>query len=121
MKTVPVYWASLVGLLSVMAQVITYYLRFGRWNTDSPFSDYLFFFLAGLIGGFVLIFFLNRQATRKGRWIVLTSFLLISPISTLVMLGGGVFGPLGLLLWPQIPWLVFTWLGSLLGSFVSRK
>ena len=121
MKSIPAYWALLVGLLSVLAQVITYSLRFERLNTESPFADYVFFFLAGTIGGFVLIFFLNRQPTRKGRWIVLIAFLLISPIALFLMLGGGLFGPWGLLLLPQIPWLLFTWLGSLLARFVSRK
>lgn len=121
LKPIPVYWAPGMGILSVAAQMITYYLRFGVWNAESPFSDYFFFFLAGTLGGLILIFFLNRQETRKGRWIVLAAFLLISPLSILVMLGGGVFGPLGLLIWPQIPWALFTWLGSLVGRFVSRK
>lgn len=120
MKSIPVYWAGLVGLVSVLAQMITYYLRFRRWNTESPFADYFFFFLAGTLGGFILIFFLNRQETRKGRWIVLAAFLLISPLSMLVMLGGGLFGPLGLMIWPQIPWLIFIWLASLLGRSMSR-
>ena len=119
MKSIPAYGALLVGLLSVLAQVVTYTLRFERLNTESPFADYIFFFLSGTIGGFILIFFLNRQQTRKGRWIVLIVFLLIAPISLFLMLGGGLFGPLGLLILPQIPWLLFTWLGSLLGRFLS--
>jgi hypothetical protein len=119
MKSIPAYGALLVGLLSVLAQVITYTLRFERLNTASPFADYIFFFLSGTIGGFILIFFLNRQPTRKGRWIVLIVFLLIAPISLFLMLGGGLFGPWGLLILPQIPWLLFTWLGSLLGRFLS--
>jgi len=119
MKSIPAYGALLVGLLSVLAQVVTYTLRFERLNTESPFADYIFFFLSGTIGGFILIFFLNRQQTRKGRWIVLIVFLLIAPISLFLMLGGGLFGPWGLLILPQIPWLLFTWLGSLLGRFLS--
>ena len=118
---IPFYWALGAGILSIAAQMITYYLRFGVWNIESPVSDFIFFFLTGTLGGLILIFFLNGQETRKGRWIVLAAFLLISPLSILVMLGGGVFGPLGLLIWPQIPWALFTWLGSLLGSYVSRK
>ena len=118
---IPVYWAFVLGFVAIAAQMLTYFLRFGRWNTESPFSDYVFFFLSGVLSGFILIFFLNRQETRKGRWIVLAAFLLISPLSILVMLGGGLFGPLGILMWPQIPWALFAWLGSLLGRFVSRE
>ena len=118
---IPVYWAFAVGILAIAAQLITYFLRFGRWNTESPFSDYVYFFLSGALGGTILIFFLNRHDTSKGRWMVLVAFLLISPLSILVMLGGGLFGPLGILMWPQRPWTLFAWLGSLLGRFVARK
>ena len=121
LNPIALYWALGAGILSVAAQMLTYYLRFGIWNTESPLSDYVFFLIAGILGGCILIFFLNRQESTKGRWIVLAAFLLTSPISILVMLAGGVFGPLGILIWPQIPWAVFTWLGSLLGGFVSRK
>ena len=120
MKTISAYWALLVGLLAVAAQVVTFYLRFGRWNTEATFVEYLFFFLAGALGGSILIFFLNRQTTARGRWIVLVIFLLVTPVALFLMVGGGLLGPLGILLFPQIPWALFTWLGSLLGRFVSR-
>jgi hypothetical protein len=51
---------------------------------------------------------------------VLAAFLLASPAALLMMLAGGLFGPLGILLWPQIPWALFTWIGSILGQIGSR-
>ena len=120
MKPLSPYWALLVGLLSVAAQVITYYLRFARWNAEATFIEYLFFFLAGSLGGSILLFFLNRQTSRRGRWIVLIMFLLISPLALLLMIVGGLIGLLGALLLPQIPWALFSWLGSLLSRIVSR-
>ena len=120
MKSIPAYWALLIGFLSVIAQGIYYFLRFGQWNTQSPFSDYLFFFLAGALGGLILVFFLNRQTSPRGRWIVTLMFLLISPVSLFLMLAGGLFGPFGLLLLPQVPWGLFSWLGSLLARLVPR-
>ena len=60
MKKVPLYWTLIVGLLSVAAQIVTFYVRFGRWNTDATLTEYLLFFLAGALGGWILIFFLNR-------------------------------------------------------------
>jgi len=119
-KSISAYWALGVGLLSVTAQVITYYVRFGELNTISPFSDYLFFFLSGALGGSILIFFLNRAASAATRWIVLGAFLIACPIALTMMIGGGLFGPLGVLILPQIPWVLFTWLGSLAGRFTSR-
>jgi hypothetical protein len=121
MKTISVFWSLLVGLLSVLAQVITYYVRFGRWNTDSPFVDYLFFFLAGTLGGWILVYFLNRQPSASGRRIVLFAFLLASPIALFMMVGGGLLGPLGVFLFPQIPWTLSTVFGSWAGRFVSRE
>ena len=120
MKPIPLYWALSVGLLSIAAQVLTYFLRFGRLNTQASFAEYILFFLAGSIGGAILIFFLNQQSRARARWMVLAAFLLVSPIAFLMMLGGGLFGPLGILLWPQIPWALFTWIGSLLGGARSR-
>jgi hypothetical protein len=120
-KTISVYWAFVVGLLSIVAQVITFYLRFGRWNTEATFADYLFFFLAGALGGSILIFFLNRQASVTGRWIALVGFLIASPIALFMMVGGGLLGPLGVLILPQLPWVLFIWLGSLVGKLISRR
>jgi hypothetical protein len=121
MKMFSVYWSLLVGLLSITAQVITYFVRFGRWNTESPFEDYLFFFLAGTLGGWILIFFLNRQPSAATRRIVLFAFLLASPIALTVMIGGGLFGWPGVFFLPQIPWALSTLFASWIGGFVSRR
>ena len=119
-EPISLYWALLVGLLTMVAQLITYYLRFERLNTQASLTEYLLLFLAGSLGGLILIFFLNRQPTTRGRWVVVIMFLLITPLSLFLMLGGALFGVLGLLLLPQIPWALFSWLGSLLGRLVSR-
>lgn len=121
MKKVPLYWAFIVGCFVVAAQVITFYVRFGRWNTEADLTDYLFFFLAGALGGLILIFFLNRQSSTARRWVVLVAFLLASPIALFMMLGGGLLGPLGTLIFPQIPWALFSWIGSLVGRIVSKE
>lgn len=120
MKSISASWSLVAGLLSVLGQMILYLVRFGRWNTGSTLAVYLYFFLAGTLGGLILIFMLNRQTSLKARRIVLAAFLLASPLALLLMLGGGLLGPLGLLILPQIPWALFTWLGSLLGRFISR-
>ena len=121
MKTVSYYWAMLVGLLTIVAQVVTFYLRFGRWNTDAFIVDYLIIFLAGALGGLILIYFLNRQSSSDARWIVLIAFLLASPLALFMMIGGGLLGLLGILTLPQIPWALSTWLGSLIGKRISRS
>ena len=120
LQKVSLYWALLVGLLSPAAQALEYYFRFDRWNTDATTAEYFLFFLAGALGGVILIFFMNRQASTKRRWVVLIAFLLASWIALIMMIAGGLLGPLGVLLFPQIPWALFTWIGSLVVKLVSR-
>jgi hypothetical protein len=119
-KNVPFYWAFIIGLLVVVAQVVTFYVRFGRWNTDAFFVDYLLIFIAGALGGLILIYFQNRQPSADARFIVLIAFLLASPLALIMMIAGGLIGVFGILLFPQIPWALFTWVGSLLARIVSR-
>lgn len=109
------YWSPLVGLLTVAVQVVTFYVRFGRPNTDAAFVDYLLFFIAGTLGGLILVHFLNKQDTTAKRWGVLIAFLLVTPLAMLFMLGGGLLGWFGVILFPQIPWALMTWIASLLG------
>lgn len=120
-KKIPFQWALLVGLLAAVAQVLTFYLRFGRWNTDAFIVDYLFIFLAGALGGLILIYFLNRQSSLDARFIVMIAFLLASPLALFMMIGGGLLGLPGILILPQIPWALFTWIGSFVGKRLSRS
>jgi hypothetical protein len=114
-------WAILVGLLSIVAQVFTFYIRFGFFNTQASFANYVSFFLAGTLGGSILMWFLNREISPQGRRIVLIAFLLASPLALIMMLAGGLFGPIGVLIVPQIPWALFTWLGALVSKRFSRS
>ena len=121
MKKVPLYWALVVALFAIAAQVVWFFFRFGHWNIDASVTDYLLFLLAGTIGGVILIYFLNRQASILQRWIVIVAFLLAFPVAVFVMLLGGLFGPLGIILFPQIPLALLTWIGSLLGKIISSE
>ena len=120
LKKTSLFWILLVGLLSVAAQVFTYYYRFGALNTDASTIEYLLFFLSGALGGLILIYFLNIQTSMTRRWVVLIAFLLASRIALITMIAGGLLGPIGVLLFPQIPWALFTWIGSLVAKFISR-
>lgn len=120
MKKASVPWALLVGLISVIWQVLSYYFRFGQLNPYAPWLDYVWFFLSGTLGGLILILFLNRQSANRAWWSVLTAFVLGTPVAMIFMVGGGLLGFIGILLFPQLPWFIFTWLGSLVGKFLSR-
>lgn len=113
--------ALLVGLLSVIAQIAVFYVRFGTWNAYATGLDYILFFVAGTLGGVILIYFLNRQNSKIAWSITLLAFLLATPIALVMMIGGGLLGSLGVLVYPQIPWTLFAWTGGLLGSFLAKK
>ena len=121
MKKLSLYWALLLGLLSCVVQAVTFYLRFEMWNGSSSAVDYLLFFVAGTLGGLILIYFLNRQASKTAWWVELIVFLLATPVALMFMIGGGLLGPLGVLIFPQIPWALFAWLGGLIAKFVTRE
>ena len=119
MRKISVYWSLPLGLLCAAAQIVAFYVRFGRWNTDAAFADYLSFFVAGTFGGWILIYFLNKGTTSRQRWMVLAAFLLASPFAMLLMLAGGLLGWPGVLVLPLIPWALFTWAGSLAGRLIQ--
>ena len=119
MKKTSFYWSLLVGAAVILWQVGLFYIRFGSINTQSGWLDYVMFFLTGVIGGLILIFFLRQQTSNKGWWIVLIAFLLAFPVSMGFLLLGGLFGYIGILLVPQIPWALTTWIGSLIGKRFS--
>ena len=121
LKKISPYWSLLVGLLAIVGQVVTFYIRFGRWNMDAFIVDYLLIFLAGTLGGWILIYFMNRQSSSDARFIVLLAFLLASPIALFLMIAGGLLGIPGILLLPQIPWIFFAWIGSFVGKRLSRS
>lgn len=114
-------WIIGVGLFSVAAQIIVFYVRFERWNTNSTFMDYVLFFFAGALGGWILTYFLNRQTSSVRRRWALIGFLVATPAALFMMIAGGSINLLGVLIFPQIPWALFTWIGSLVGNLVTRE
>lgn len=121
MKKPQIYWAPLIGLITVVIQNAIYYMRFGKWNTFFTMLDFILFFIAGTLGGLVLFYFLNRQSSKTARTVTIISFLLASPIAMFMMIGGGLLGAIGVIIFPLIPWTLFTWIGGLVGNFFAKK
>ena len=121
MKKTQIFGALLVGLLSVIAQIAVFFVRFGKWNVSSSVLDYILFFAAGTLGGLILIYLLNRQKSKTAWSATLLAFLLASPIALIMMIGGGLLGSIGVLILPLIPWALFAWLGGLVGNFLEKK
>ncbi|MBI3167894.1 MAG: hypothetical protein HYZ22_05415 [Chloroflexi bacterium] len=114
------YWALGVGVFAILWQVFTFYFRFGQFNPYALWQDYLYFFFAGALGGLVLSLFLNRQTADKAWWAVLIAFAIATPVAMIFMVGGGLYGLVGILLAPLLPWTLITWLGSLVGKWLTK-
>lgn len=110
-----------MGVLTLVAQIIFFYIRFGRMNADAAFMDYVSFFFAGTMGGLVLIYFLNQQPNIGRRVVVFAAFLTTTPFAMVFMLGGGMLGWIGVILFPQIPWILMTWIGELVGKWMLKR
>jgi hypothetical protein len=121
MTTNKIFRALLVGILSVVGQIVVFFVRFGKWNVYSTVLDYILFFVAGTLGGLILNYFLNRQISKTSWTTTLLAFLLASPLALFMMISGGLLGSIGVLVFPQIPWALFTWLGGLVGNYLEKK
>jgi hypothetical protein len=116
------YWsAGAIGLFFPVFQVAIYYLRFGRLNPYAPLTDYALFFLAGTAGGLILIALLRRSRTKAAKWNVVIAFLLATPFAIFGMLGGGLLGPVGIVLFPALIWGIVTGIGYWIGKFISKR
>ncbi len=120
MKKISYAWIVLPGLLIPLIILA----MFSQLIDPSSLNwlAYVVMFLAGAVGGAILIAFLNRAPSAVARWVILAAFLLASPFAILLMLfGSGKIGPVGVILFPIFPWALLAWLGSLLGNFIARK
>ena len=114
------WWTIVIGLLFPILQGAIYYIRFGILNPYAPLIDYILFFLAGTLGGLVLIALLQRSHTKAAKWSVIVAYLLGTPIAFLGSLGGGLFGPVGVILLPVIIWAIFTAIGFGVGRLFFK-
>jgi hypothetical protein len=120
-KKISYGWAALSGLFVPVLQIAIFFVRFGKLNQDASLLDYVIFFLAGTAAGLILIAFLRRSKTMAAKWIVFVTFLLATPMALAGMLLGGLLGPVGVVLFSFLFWLIITGLGFLAGLFLSRN
>ena len=120
MKKLSIYWSGLVGLAVVALQLVIFYFRFGRWNTDAPIIDQLWVFVGGWLGGWLLITTLNKQEERAAWWSVLVGFIVATPVALAAAIVGGLLGPVGPVAFPLLPWALGLWIGTLVGKYFTR-
>lgn len=120
-KPISYWWAIAIGLIFAALQAVIYFLRFGGWNPYATWLDYALFFVAGALGGLVLVACLRASRTPAARWIVLAAYLLAAPLALIGMLAGGLLGPLGVILFSLLISIVFLAVGYFTGGYFSRR
>ncbi len=120
-KKISYVWAILIGLLMPVLQMVIFYLRFGEVNLDDSLFDYMIFFLAGTLGGLILVSFLRLSKSKAAKWSVSLAFILATPMAIIGMIVGGMIGPLGSLFMSAMLWAVITSMGYFVGRFLSRN
>jgi hypothetical protein len=79
------------------------------------------FFIAGTVGGLILIALLNRSKTKAAKWLVIIAFILATPVALTGMVIGGLVGPFGVIFMSAMLWTMITGIGFFIGRFLSRN
>ena len=114
-------WALAVGLLFPVLQVLISLIRFGQPDPEAPFTDYVWFFLAGALIGAGLIYFLRRSENESIFRAVLIAFVISLPFASFGMVFGGILGVIGVLFLGVSPALFIIAVGYFIGRAFARK
>lgn len=114
-------WAIAIGLLFPILQVVIFFLRFQNINPDAGLTDYLYFFVTGLLIGVILIYFLRRSDSSNAYRGAMIGFVIGIPLALLGMLLGGLAGAFGAILFGISPNVFTIVLGYFIGRATSKK
>jgi len=96
-------WAILYGLYFYLIFHVLFLFRFGRFNTDMSVVD-LFIVLVGIMSVLLLMYFAKKVGEKKK--LLFIPFVIAIPFSYIGALGGGLLGPVGVLVFGMIPFLI---------------
>ena len=107
-KLTPYLKTLFYGLYFYLLFHIAYFLRFGRINN---FVSYLDIFIVAVGGLSVYLLQHFSDKLKKGKRLLFAPFLLAIPFAYAGTLGGGLFGPLGILVFGAIPFVLLLPVG----------
>jgi len=96
-------WSILYGLYMYVIFHILFLVRFGRINVEVNSSD-IFIVLVGIFSVVLLMYFGNKVGDKKK--LLLIPFVIAIPFSYMGALGGGLLGPIGMLVFGILPFLI---------------
>lgn len=113
-------WALAIGILFPVLQVVIFFLRFQNINPDAGLTDYLYFFIAGLLIGLILIYFLRRSESSAAYRGTIIGFVIGIPLALLGMLFGGLLGAFIAILFSVSPNIFTIAVGYFIGRALNK-
>ena len=120
-KKVSFVWSFAIGLMFVLLSLAAFYFGLGGLNANISIIDYVIIFLAGVLIGVVLIYFLRRSELPAVSRATLIAFVISLPFAMFGILFGGILGGVGVFLLGVSPAVFIIGLGYYLGRAFSRK
>jgi len=112
-------WALVFGFYYYIIFQLVYLARFGDLNLSWNFVD-VFLPAVGIISVAMFIYFAKKIPERRGLFFI--PFFIALPLSMLGALGGGLLGPLGVLIFGLLPFAVLLPLGYwLVKKFIKEE
>ena len=120
-KKISFIWPFAIGFIFVILSLIAFFFGLGGLNADVSLFDYVVIFLAGVLIGVVLIYFLRRSESPSVYRSTLIAFVISLPFALFGILFGGILGGIGVFLLGVSPAVFMTGVGYYLGRAFSRK
>ena len=120
-KKLSFIWSLATGLMFVILSLVAFLLGFGGANADVSAIDYVIIFLAGVLIGIVLIYFLRRSEHPAVYRATVVAFVISLPFTMFGMLFGGILGGIGVFLLGVSPAVFLIGVGYYLGRAFSGK
>ncbi|MCC7118094.1 MAG: hypothetical protein IT310_06170 [Anaerolineales bacterium] len=113
-------WALIIGAIFPILETLIFFLRFSAFNATASALDYFFFYLAGVIVGLGLIYFLQKSQSQGAFRGAIVGCILGVPLALFGMIMGGLMGPLGVIFLGVSPAIGLVALGYFIGRLFSK-
>lgn len=114
-------WSLGTGLMFVVLSLVVFLSGMGGMSSEVSIIDYVIIFLAGVLIGVILIYFLRRSespSVSRATWI---AFVISLPFTMFGILFGGIVGGIGIFLLSVSPAAFIIGMGYYLGRAFARK